>query len=130
MNNATLIVSEKEFPIVKNLVELYKTADLIEKQSHLKLFHELKKAELKTETEMPDAVVRLNSIVSVKTSFGRKDGLKLVMPAESNLQKRKLSIMSSLGSAIFGYREGDKVQWILPNGTEEITIQRVINDAP
>ena len=78
---------------------------------------------------MPLTVVRLNSIVSVETSFGRKDGMKLVLPSESNLQKKKLSVMSSMGSALFGYSEGSKVKWNLPNGEETITIVRVINES-
>ena len=127
MKSSAVIISEQELPILKKLLEHHRASDLIEKQSQEKLIQELKHAVVKRNHEMPDSVVRLNSIVSVQTSFGRKDGLQLVLPAESNLQKRKLSVMSSMGLAIFGYREGDKVSWILPNGKEDIIIQRVIN---
>ena len=71
--------------------------------------------------------MRLDSIVTIQTSFGRKDGMQLVLPSEGDLSKRKLSIMSPMGSALIGYTEGDKVPWNLPMGTEEIIIEKVVN---
>lgn len=128
MKESMLIVSKEELPIIKNLIEKYPAADILEKRSRQKLYRELQLAELKSTIEMPTEVVRLNSIVSVQTSFGRKDGLKIVLPQESNLQKKKLSVMSSMGTALYGYAEGSKVLWNLPNGEELIVIERVIND--
>lgn len=128
MKESMLIVSKEELPIIKSLIEKYPAADLLEKRSRQKLYRELQLAELKSTNEMPSEVVRLNSIVSVQTSFGRKDGLKIVLPQESNLQKKKLSVMSSMGTALYGYSEGSKVLWNLPNGEELIVIERVIND--
>ncbi|MBK7128251.1 MAG: GreA/GreB family elongation factor [Crocinitomicaceae bacterium] len=128
MEESVLIVSKEELPIIKRLIEKYPATDIIEKRGRQKLYRELKLAELKSNDEMPAEVVRLNSIVSVQTSFGRKDGLKIVLPQESNLQKKKLSVMSSMGTALYGYAEGSKVLWNLPNGEEFIVIERVIND--
>jgi regulator of nucleoside diphosphate kinase len=128
MKESMLIVSKEELPIIKSLIEKYPAADLLEKRSRQKLYRELQLAELKSTNEMPSEVIRLNSIVSVQTSFGRKDGLKIVLPQESNLQKKKLSVMSSMGAALYGYSEGSKVLWNLPNGEELIVIERVIND--
>jgi regulator of nucleoside diphosphate kinase len=54
--------------------------------------------------------------------------MKLVLPSEGDLSKRKLSIMSPMGSALLGYFEGDKVPWNLPMGTEDILIEKVLND--
>ena len=53
--------------------------------------------------------------------------MQLVMPEEGDLSKRKLSIMSPMGSALIGYSEGDSVPWSLPKGQEEIIIEKVIN---
>lgn len=128
MNESILIVVKDEYPVIKNLLERYGTADLLEKQSRQRLYAELKKADLKSEDDMPKTIVRLNSIVSIKTSFGTKDGLQLVLPGDGDLGKKKLSVLSSMGTAIYGYPEGKKVMWNLPNGEEEITIERVINE--
>lgn len=128
MNELKLIVVKQESQVIKKLIEKYPAADIIEKESRQRLYNELKTAVLMLEQEIPKTIVRLNSIVSVKTSFGTKDGLQIVIPSEADLQRRKLSVMSSMGAAIYGYPEGKKVVWNLPNGAEEITIERVINE--
>ncbi|MCB9360590.1 MAG: GreA/GreB family elongation factor [Flavobacteriales bacterium] len=126
-NTKTIIVTKKEHELFKRLIETSHTVDPIEKKSHRKLYEELKTATIVNEKELPKKVVRLNSIVTIQTSFGRKDGMQLVLPSEGDLSKRKLSIMSPMGSALLGYIEGDKVPWILPMGTEDILIEKVIN---
>ncbi len=122
-----LIVTAEEHRIFKKLIETSHTVDPIEKKSHRKLYEELKTAHIVKEEDLPKDVVRLNSIVTIQTSFGRKDGMQLVLPNEGDLSKRKLSIMSPMGSALLGYLEGDTVPWNLPMGTENILIEKVIN---
>jgi len=122
-----LIVTAGELQLFEKLIETSYTVDPIEKLSHRKLYEELKTAKIVQENELPTNVVRLNSIVTIQTSFGRKDGMQLVLPSEGELSKRKLSIMSPMGSAILGYSEGDKVLWNLPMGSEDILIEKVVN---
>lgn len=122
-----IIVTKKEYEIFKRLIETSHTVDPIEKKSHRKLYEELKTAIIVDEKILSENIVRLNSIVTIQTSFGRKEGIQLVLPSEGDLSKRKLSIMSPMGSALIGYAQGDKVSWNLPNGEEEITIEKVIN---
>lgn len=126
-NTKTIIVTKKEHDLFKGLIETSHTVDPIEKKSHRKLYEELKTAQIVSEEELPKNVVRLNSIVTIQTFFGRKDGMQLVIPSEGDLAKRKLSIMSPMGSALLGYQEGDKVLWNLPMGSEDILIEKVIN---
>lgn len=124
----TLIVTEKEYQLFKSLIETSHTVDPIEKKSHRKLYEQLKTATIVKEEKFPQKCVRLYSIVTIQTSFGRKDGMQLVLPNEGDLSKRKLSIMSPMGSALIGYIEGDKVPWNLPMGTEDILIEKVLNN--
>lgn len=127
MCNKKLVIAKSELNLYKKLIETSYTVDPIEKKSHKKLYDELKTACLIDDTEMPEKIVRLNSIVTIQTSFGRKDGMQLVLPSEGDLSKRKLSIMSPMGSALIGYSEGDHVLWNLPNGEEKIMIEKVVN---
>src|SRR5690606_8481913 len=100
MENKKIIVSKKEVDLYKKLIENSYTVDPVEKKSHRKLYNELQTAFLFESSEMPPSVVRLNSIVTIQTSFGRKDGIQLVLPQEGDLGKRKLSIMSPMGCAL------------------------------
>ena len=101
----TIIVTKKDHAIFNKLIE---TSDGVE--------------------PIGRKIVRLNSIVTIETSFGKKDGMQLVLPSEGDLSKRKLSIMTPMGTALIGYTEGDKVVWSLPRGEEIITIVKVTND--
>ena len=73
-----------------------------------------------------DKTVEINSIVAVKTSFGFKFGLHIVLPEEADLQFNRMSVLSSLGCALYGRKEGDKVRWYFEGKEETAEIVRVI----
>ncbi len=86
----------------------------------------LEKGEVIGADENLEKIVELNSVVAVKTSFGFKFGLRIVPPEEADLQFNRMSVLSSLGCALYGRKEGDRVRWYY-EGTEEIAeIVRVI----
>ena len=89
---------------------------------------ELKKAKVVEKEDMPDDVVRLNSFVAIRDE---KDGklmrLTVVTPEKADIKKRKISIMSPIGTALIGYRKGQKVSWNVPSGTKTFTILEVSN---
>lgn len=124
----TIIVTKKDRAIFNKLIETSDGVDPIGIKSLAKLYEELKTATIVDEIEFPKNIVRLNSIVTIETSFGKKDGMQLVLPSEGDLSKRKLSIMTPMGAALIGYSEGDKVVWSLPRGEEVIKIVKVTND--
>ncbi|MGB0805893.1 MAG: GreA/GreB family elongation factor [Salibacteraceae bacterium] len=123
-----LIVTPEDVTIFKSLILKSNTVDPIEKNSHQKLFEELKSAMVLPSSQLPSNVVRLNSVVSIKTSFGIKKDIQLVLPSNADLSKNRLSVMSPMGAALIGYQEGDSVLWSLPRGEEEITILKVNNN--
>ena len=61
--------------------------------------------------QTPDKVISLGKMINIKTSFGYKYGLKLVLPADADMRVNKLSILSSLGVALFGAAEGSIISW-------------------
>lgn len=79
--------------------------------------------------DLPENYVELNSIVSLKTSFGLKYGLQLVLPENADIQLNKLSIFSSLGCAVYGNKEGDKVKWFFQGEPEFAEIIKVIKSS-
>mgnify|MGYP000963325711 FL=1 len=72
-------------------------------------------------------VTRSDSIVDVGMPAGRKNNLQLVMHADADLKQNKLSVLSVLGSALIGYRQGARIVWRLPQGDQIITLERVDN---
>lgn len=122
-----LTISEKEFEVLAGLAKHHNTVDPIGIKCKEKLSNELAVANVLKEEDMPEDVVRLNSIIDVMTPFGRKANLRLVMPGKADFQKGRLSIMSPIGTAVLGHRLGEKVLWHFPKGDELITIESLDN---
>lgn len=129
MENPRLIISEKERDLLRTWIVGYNPPDVRVRESLDHLYAELVQAEVRPETEIPDDVVRLHSIVDINTPFGRREGLELVMPADADLKANRLSVMSVMGAALIGYREGATILWQMPQGPQEITLERVDNSA-
>ncbi len=102
-------------------------ADVTIRESLDKLYAELKQAEIRAAADLPNDVVRVNSIVTIQSQSGRKEGLQLVMPLEADLRTNKLSVFTVMGSALIGYREGTTIIWKMPKGEEVIHLEKVDN---
>lgn len=71
--------------------------------------------------------VTMNSEVEViDITTGRIMTFKLVYPQEANFPGGKLSVLSPLGSALIGYREGDEVEFCVPAGTKKVKIGKIL----
>ena len=90
---------------------------------------ELKKATLVNKNDFPGDVVGLNSRVRIKAE-GKSEEMELtiVTPDKANIKENKISIMAPIGTALIGYRQGQKVKWKVPSGNKMFTILEVSND--
>jgi regulator of nucleoside diphosphate kinase len=89
---------------------------------------ELKKAKLVSKKDFPNEVVRLNSRVKIREE--KKDKimeLTLVTPEKANFRERKISILAPIGTALIGFRQGQKVKWKVPSGNKTFIILEVVN---
>ena len=90
---------------------------------------ELKRAKLVNKDDFPEDVVRLNSKVRIKAED--KDEvmeLMLVTPDKADIKEKRISIMAPIGTALIGFRQGQKVKWQVPAGKRTFTILEVINE--
>ena len=91
---------------------------------------ELKKATLVTTEELSPDIVRLNSTVTIKAEKDPKVmEVTVVVPEKADIKQRKISIMSPIGTALLGFRKGEKVRWKVPAGKKTFTILEVKNPA-
>ncbi|WP_157638020.1 GreA/GreB family elongation factor [Flexithrix dorotheae] len=127
MGNQPIILEKDEYHWILGLLENRKFSDPVNQSCLDSLQKELNYALVKDAEDMPDHIVRLNSIVSVETPYGPKSGLQLVVPSESNIVQDKISVLSPMGSALIGYGIGDQVNWIFPRGKGVIRILDVKN---
>ena len=127
MENPRLIVSEKERDLMRSWIIGHTAPDIQVRNSLDRLYKELDTADVRKEEDMPHDVVRVCSIVDVGMPAGRKNGLQLVMHGDADLKQNKLSVLSVLGSALIGYRQGARIVWKLPQGDQTITLEKVDN---
>jgi regulator of nucleoside diphosphate kinase len=126
MKYGKIIVEKKEFATVKGLLmQIEPKADSIHAASVAKLANELKEAQTVDDTQIPEDVIRLNTTVTISTPMDKEKTFQIVSPGQSNISQNKLSILAPMGLALFGYAEGDEVQWQFPSGINKIKILKV-----
>lgn len=92
------------------------------------LLLELKKAKLVSPDKFPADTVRLNSKVTVREEKNEKVfEFMVVTPDKADIKARKISIMAPIGTAVIGFRQGQKVKWQVPAGQKTFTIMEVVN---
>ena len=127
--NNQLVLRKDDYEILISCLNNMYGRAAFDRQNAEELKNELKKAKLVNEADFPSDVVRLNSKVKIKTE--KKDEimeLMIVTPDKADIKKRKISIMAPIGTALIGFRQGQKVRWQVPSGKKTFTIMEVIND--
>lgn len=126
MKYERLIIEKKEYVMLKRLLNVSgHTGDESIKISIIKLNAELTDAKIVDNHEIPSDVVRFNSNVTISSSEGWERTIQLVMPSQRNFKEGKISVLTPMGAALFGYASGDEVEWQFPSGFKKIKIRQV-----
>ncbi|WP_461534385.1 GreA/GreB family elongation factor [Sinomicrobium sp.] len=126
MKYGQLIIEKKEYVLLKQLLQLSGYyGDNVFKSSVKHLSDELQNARICDEAELPEDVIRFNSIVSISSEDGWKKRFQLVSPNDSDIKQDKISILTPMGAAVMGYAKGDAIDWEFPAGTKTLTIVEV-----
>ena len=126
--NNQLVVMKDDYNLLKTYLNNRSGKTTFDRQNAEDLLAELKKAKLVSKDEFPADVVRLNSTVRIKPED--KDyvmELTIVTPDKADIKERKISIMSPIGTALIGFRQGENVKWQVPSGKKTFTILEVNN---
>ena len=126
--NNQLVLMKDDYNLLKTYLNNRSGKTTFDRQNAEDLLAELKKAKLVSKDEFPANVVRLNSTVRIKPED--KDyvmELMIVTPDKADIKDRKISIMSPIGTALIGFRQGENVKWQVPSGKKTFTILEVNN---
>lgn len=126
MKYGVIIIEKKEKELLNRIISMaqyYKDENY--RISISKLSEELKNARFLSNKEMPDDVVRFNSVVSISTPFSVSREYQIVSPEKSDIRQNKISILAPMGLALFGYAKGDTLKWNFPTGENIISIDDV-----
>jgi transcription elongation GreA/GreB family factor len=73
------------------------------------LLHELERARVVDDRDLPPDIVCMGSLVTFRTDDGRETMARLVFPEEADIAARKISVMTPVGTALIGLRSGQSI---------------------
>ncbi|MEO8860373.1 MAG: GreA/GreB family elongation factor [Ginsengibacter sp.] len=89
---------------------------------------EILNAKIVSKNELPPDVVRLNSTVTIEDEKEKKQmQLKVVTPDKADIKRKMISILAPIGTALIGFRKGQRISWMVPAGKKVFTILDVVN---
>lgn len=94
-------------------------------KSYRELRRELERASVVEPSELPSNVVSMRTRALVSLD-GEEEEISLVYPEEADWTKGKLSVLSPVGMALLGYREGDQFDWEVVDGKTHIEIRKIL----
>ena len=122
-----IYITDFDLQRLEELIEAAKARSTRDSSNIEQLEEELLKAEVVDPAGIPPDVVTMNSKVCLKDlDSGEELEYTLVFPPEANLAAGKISILAPVGTALFGYRAGDRISWAVPGGTRKLKIKKVL----
>ena len=126
-----LVIAKNDYDIILMNLKSSTGKATFNRQDAAELEAELKKATLVSPDKLPRDVVRLNSQVTIKDEAANKVlELMVVTPEKADIKQRKISILSPIGTALIGYKKGNKISWQVPAGKKTFTILNVSYPMP
>lgn len=123
----SLVVRKDDYDVLVSCIRGGYYGSSSDRSSIEELQAELKKATLVEKNEFPPDVVRLNSKVRIMEEQNEKVmEVMVVTPDKANIRERKISVLAPIGTALIGFRKGQKVAWQVPAGRKTFTIVDVI----
>lgn len=122
-----LLLKKDDYDILMSCIRNGRGKTVFDNQNIQELESEIKKAKVVTKDQFPVNVVGLNSRVIIKEDDGKQMELMVVIPELANIKEKKISVMAPIGTALLGFKQGEKVAWEVPSGKKTFTIVQVIN---
>ncbi|MHA7601657.1 bifunctional GNAT family N-acetyltransferase/nucleoside diphosphate kinase regulator [Alicycliphilus sp. T452] len=114
-----IYITEIDQARLRNLVALEQGPDVVE------LEHEIERAIVVDARQVARNVVTMNSKALLHLDDEEME-VNLVYPQDADGSAGKLSVCSGVGTAILGYKEGDAIDWRIPDRTRRIWIEKVL----
>ena len=120
-------ITNLDYQRLNNLIQSVKTTMKDDLHNIEALENEIERAKRIEPRKIGHNVVTMNSEVEViDLASNRVMKFKLVYPQEADFKNNRLSVLSPLGSALIGYREGDEVEFRVPAGLKKVKIGKIL----
>ena len=127
MSGRRILVTENDMDRLKDLVHASRRSARRDQNHLAELDRELDRAEVVAAAEVPADVVTMQSVVRVRDlDTGARVDYRLVFPADADIERRRISVLAPIGTALIGYRAGDRIEWTPPGGTRRLEVEAVL----
>jgi len=114
MKSPFLIITQKDLDMFRQHIE---SSGNLSAFNRTQLSDDLQNAIIVRADELPADVVTTNSFVKLLDLESMQEfNFYLVMPDCADIKSNKVSCLSPIGMALFGYRTGAEIQWEMPAG--------------
>lgn len=121
-----IIVSRQDAIRLRSLIAAERLRRGPDREHLADLEHELDRASTVDGPALPGDRVALGSTVIVRDAqSGVCRVYALVLPSQADATKGRISILAPLGTALLGYRAGDRVERQMPGGLLRVKIEAV-----
>lgn len=118
-----IYITQFDYDRLQKLLEKRKPHDAYDKA----LLAELEKGEITDPKAVPPDVITMNSQVRFTDEYGDDWEYWLVFPEDAELAKNKISVLSPIGCALFGYRKGDTITIPTPKGRRQLKVEEIVH---
>ena len=80
------------------------------------LLNELDRARVVPDGKLAEKIVRMGSGVTYQTDSGERVSVMLVYPAEADISRGRISILTPIGTALIGLSPGQSIDWTSRDG--------------
>lgn len=118
----SIVLSTGIFDLLKDHIRRRK----LSRYNQEKLELELRNARQILHKDLPADVVTVNTTVRVKElESGQEFTYTILPPAKARKKHHTISILSPIGVAMVGYRQGAELKWEMPEGVKAYRIEEV-----
>lgn len=120
-----IYITEADKTKLQELIDDLIKSDTDNKNYVKDLDNELNRAVIVKKNKIPVDVITMNSKINLVIDSDEEE-VTLVYPNEIDIAENKISVLSPIGTAILGYREGDIIDWKVPNGVIKILVKKIL----
>lgn len=127
MLDRAIVVTEFDQSRLRNLLEGVRRWNARDRTHVDDLEAELDRADVVLPVDVPSDVVTMNSEVAVRDLDSNEEmTFAVVFPSDADVNRRRISILAPIGTAVLGSRVGDMIDWRVPGRSRRLKIERVI----
>jgi regulator of nucleoside diphosphate kinase len=127
MSKKRIFITENDLKRLQSLVGAARSGESEDERNVDILANELTRAKVVRSRQIPENVVTMNSWIQLfHLDSSEKTDCWLRFPAEEGSSLKAVSVLTDLGIALLGSREGDVIEWSGPSGKRKSRVVEIV----